>query len=1081
MMREHCNIVGSTEGCESIHLETSDWYRAVTLSERIAALGRRESMEVEFADESIRSRLQRWNAQYPQLRGNYLSDYLAAYDISKEAFLHVLNEPIEAVRDRLAASPSWLCDVRSAFSDDASSSAISFKEFSRGNDTVLFLNLTEPLIRQARQRLRLGLSLRREIAGPFVLDDRFEDALVMNVARQLLQMLIPTLVLELNVARLQGLLEGETHEQRFNSFVTRLRQPDIALALLREYPTLARQVVICLDHWVTFSHEFLRHLAEDWSDLCTYFCAGEDPGRLVSLDDSKGDQHRDGRSVLIATFSSGFRIVYKPRPLAVAMHFQELLNWLNDRGAEPPLRTIKILDRGAYGWVEFISPQCCASDDEVRRFYARQGEYLALLYALEATDFHNENLIAAGEHPILVDLETLFQPCIRDRDQTINRVYRDSVLRAGLLPQRLFASAQSDGIDLSGLGAAAGQTLPYPVLHFEAPATDEMRLIQKDGESAGCGNQPTLDGVKVDILDYVEAITIGFATLYQLLQQHREELLSADGPLARFARDTVRVVLRPTLTYGLLLRSSFHPDVLRDAVDRDMMFGSLWGDTQGSRHLEQIFPSEMNDLHNHDIPLFTTCPGSHDLLTSSGQTIAGFFPETGMSLVHRRLRHLGESDYLRQLWFIRASLAATAMGQKPARLPTRPGREGRTGANREQLLGAAEAAGERLDALALRSGEDISWIGLTLTKKDNWSLVPLGLDLYNGLPGVALFLAYLGTVSQETRYTTLARTAVTTIRRHLSAFPLHRFSIGAFDGLGGIVYLFTHLGIMWNDPELLLEAKRIAESSRALIFYDRKFDITSGSAGCIMSLLALQSVAPGENILAAAVECGDHLLGHAQSLQDGIAWPPYFPAKGPLTGLAHGASGIAWALLELSELSGEKRFREAALKAFSYENSLFSSEKKNWPDLREMNNGGNRMFMVGWCHGAPGIALARLRALRYVDGVPVRNDIAAGLETTLSHGFRGDHSLCHGSLGNLEPLLQASELLDRTPWTGHVNRVSAAILQSIHDDGWCCGVPLSVESPGLMTGLAGIGYGLLRLADPLRIPALLTLAPPISQ
>ena len=172
---------------------------------------------------------------------------------------------------------------------------------------------------------------------------------------------------------------------------------------------------------------------------------------LVSLDDSKGDQHRDGRSVLIATFNSGFRIVYKPRPLAVAMHFQELLNWLNDRGAEPPLRTIRILDRGVYGWIEFIAPQGCGSGDEVRRFYARQGEYLALLYALEATDFHYENVIAVGEHPILVDLETLFQPCIKDRDQTINRVYRDSVLCVGLLPQRLFASEQSDGIDLSGL------------------------------------------------------------------------------------------------------------------------------------------------------------------------------------------------------------------------------------------------------------------------------------------------------------------------------------------------------------------------------------------------------------------------------------------------------------------------------------------------------------------------------------------------------------------------------------------------------------------------------------------------------
>jgi lantibiotic modifying enzyme len=36
-----------------------------------------------------------------------------------------------------------------------------------------------------------------------------------------------------------------------------------------------------------------------------------------------------------------------------------------------------------------------------------------------------------------------------------------------------------------------------------------------------------------------------------------------------------------------------------------------------------------------------------------------------------------------------------------------------------------------------------------------------------------------------------------------------------------------------------------------------------------------------------------------------------------------------------------------------------------------------------------------------------------------------------------------------------------------------------VETPGLMTGVAGIGYGLLRLAAPLRVPSVLALAPPV--
>ncbi len=100
------------------------------------------------------------------------------------------------------------------------------------------------------------------------------------------------------------------------------------------------------------------------------------------------------------------------------------------------------------------------------------------------------------------------------------------------------------------------------------------------------------------------------------------------------------------------------------------------------------------------------------------------------------------------------------------------------------------------------------------------------------------------------------------------------------------------------------------------------------------------------------------------------------------------------------------------------------------------------------------------------------------LRTTLAQGFGGNHSLCHGDLGNLELLLQASQVLPDPQWKAQTERIASAILESIDQHGWLCGVPLGVETPGLMTGLAGIGYGLLRLAEPERVPSVLTLEPP---
>ena len=100
------------------------------------------------------------------------------------------------------------------------------------------------------------------------------------------------------------------------------------------------------------------------------------------------------------------------------------------------------------------------------------------------------------------------------------------------------------------------------------------------------------------------------------------------------------------------------------------------------------------------------------------------------------------------------------------------------------------------------------------------------------------------------------------------------------------------------------------------------------------------------------------------------------------------------------------------------------------------------------------------------------------LKTTLAEGFDQNHSLCHGDLGNLELLLQASLILVDPRWQTEVDRLAAMILECIERHGWRCGLPLGVESPGLMTGLAGIGYGLLRLAEPARVPSVLVLAPP---
>src|SRR5262249_12218124 len=175
--------------------------------------------------------------------------------------------------------------------------------------------------------------------------------------------------------------------------------------------------------------------------------------------------------------------------------------------------------------------------------------------------------------------------------------------------------------------------------------------------------------------------------------------------------------------------------------------------------------------------------------------------------------------------------------------------------------------------------------------------------------------------------------------------------------------------------------------------------------------------------------------------------------------------------------------RKTALELIEWERNLFNGEKKNWPDLRERESHGlsagkdEPVFQVAWCHGAPGIGLARLRSLPHLDDAETRAEIGVALETTLTQSFDRNHSLCHGELGNLELVVCAGQWLD-SKWEVEANRLAATILGDIQQHGWLCGVPLELETPGLMTGLAGIGYELLRIADPTRVPSVLSLQGP---
>jgi type 2 lantibiotic biosynthesis protein LanM len=397
------------------------------------------------------------------------------------------------------------------------------------------------------------------------------------------------------------------------------------------------------------------------------------------------------------------------------------------------------------------------------------------------------------------------------------------------------------------------------------------------------------------------------------------------------------------------------------------------------------------------------------------------------------------------------------------------------GASPAELITAARQIGDRLAELAMVGGDDTTWLGLVPLNEREWRLSPLGPDLYDGLPGVILFLAHLGVISGELRYKRLAESALRSLRlqiEHCDSLNM----IGVFNGRGGLVFSLAHLGALWADRSLFSEGEALLNRIAGLIDSDKYLDIINGAAGCVLAMLSLYACKPSAKTIGLARACGEHLLKTAQQTQAGIAWNCGNNAASRLTGFAHGNAGIAYALLELASVTGERRFESAALTALEYERSIFSSEHRNWPDLRP--NAPSR-FATAWCHGAPGIGLSRLGSLRRLRDPLLVAEIHAAMDTTMAHGFGSNDAVCHGDLGNAEILLCAADIVHQPDWRRRADQVVAAAIGAARESGWVCGNPHGIESPGFMTGLAGIGYTLLRFAAPARIPSILALAPPV--
>jgi type 2 lantibiotic biosynthesis protein LanM len=992
-----------------------------------------------------------------------------------------LQERFAAVRRRAGmAPPAWVDDaiwVGAALQSPHEGKDQSAEPSTgRSAAPLPFEHLFTPVVAQAESRLWSGLDAR--------IGDRLSETARAELRRCLLAQLSELFAAAVyeRFAKAPDAAAGTAQRgstARYDQFVAAMKADGFRV-LFEDKPVLLRLIASVTRQWIDTSREFVRRLDADLAILHRDILQSDGNGRVTRIESDLSDPHNGGYAVLIVSFADGERVVYKPKDLRLDVAWHDLIERLNAAKNSPvALKAARAIARDGYGWSEFIAHTGCVDAAAAARFYRRAGAWLALLHIFAATDMHQENMIAAGDHPVPVDLETILQPSpdelkVQDAEgQAFDAaldIVGNSIMTVGLLP----AYGRSADNKVFAMGGMTANWGARTVIAWNDINSDAMRPAKAKQPGETNTNLPHIDGRYARFADHVDDFVAGFAGYAKFLGQWSG---NPDALFGDFAGLPVRKVIRPTRFYYMLLQ--------RLKNHRSMDDGAIWSAqadfvarlSEWDKDSDPLWPlhrAERSALLALNVPHFLSPSDGREIFDAAGIT-ARTEASPGLDRARARLQNLDERETAWQIEVIRentnsparAAAEAAAAEQAAADLtPLAP-----AAPSKEIFLAEADGIAAEISRYAIRRGPGAAWIGLDwLGDSEVFQLVCLGPDLYNGTTGIGVFLAAHAAVTACKPSGELALAALSYLRKNLKSRNAARLArslgIGGATGLGSVVYGFALIAKSLNDDELLADAQAATKLfSDELIAADKQLDVMGGAAGAILALIRLYRDTKSGDVLGRAEKCGEHLLAQSRLGGEGHrTWVGQGSGTVGLNGMSHGAAGFAYALAALAAVTGREDFAKAAAECIAFENSSYDAERRNWPDLRS----GEPHWPCQWCHGAPGIGLARMATLRRGGGDAglLTADIANAVAGVEQNRATPVDTLCCGTLGGVEFFCAAGGALGRSDLADLAAHRLMAVLERARTAGdyrWNSGK--RQFNLGLFRGLAGIGYTLLRRID----------------
>ncbi len=470
-----------------------------------------------------------------------------------------------------------------------------------------------------------------------------------------------------------------------------------------------------------------------------------------------------------------------------------------------------------------------------------------------------------------------------------------------------------------------------------------------------------------------------------------------------------RYLLRHTQQYSMYNDTSLSPEFMKDIMSRIYLLHILKKKEKADAGYAPLFAYELEAMMNMEIPIYHFNGKEKSLTDGNGTTYPGYFEQSAYENFQKKLRQLSAMDLKKQQMLIRLSIGCNLPQMEESRyVPTDLLRR----ENKEALLNL----GRHMAGLQIESEGRQIWTRLDFSRQA-WKMETAGMNLYDGLPGIAVAFAAIISACREREFDGISDRLTDEMFAYTERCSERKQAVaigqtGMFAGEGSVVYAYLLLYRLTGRRQYLDYACKHVRIVRNVEAQDTSYDLLSGNAGWIVVLLKLYQETKEKVYLSYAARVGELLWEKRTDMERGCGWL-CTSEEVPLAGMAHGNSGVVLAYARLMKYTKDFKYVGRIRQILEYEDSLYSERIMNWKDLRSQGNRGSHTN--AWCHGGSGILLSRMSLLGldvFQDDKRVRQDIKRGIECLLKWTNDSSVCLCHGLAGKYRILHEAADVLD---------------------------------------------------------------------